>query len=336
MRYVRLLPTAALATLLLLPGCAGEAPTNDATSVSSHDPEHSTASSPASAEPLSAAIASDVLCAAIEKGDLASLDARGGSMDSSYDTANSRCTLTASDSAPSQVSIQLVHNLSTPAGAAFNTVDWDPVRNSNCTGGGDKDTRSLAGHESAVYWCLESETEQNTYPASTYYSNSDLLSTSLRCEISTVNRISFDVGAAEAFCSAILVELDTVVANGSGTTPSPAPTIPTDPQALREAFVEQWANAGFPGQTEAPEYYCDTWPETTAMHYDWLRADSSHEGWTWSISPFVNPGLPDAYGDIAVEFTGPGDGEWTAYAINLPIDTTAGQPCISNVSSASP
>src|SRR5690606_17136015 len=144
-------------------------------------------------------------------------------------------------------------------------------------------------------------------------SNSDLLGTSLRCEISTVNRSDFSVDIAEAFCIAILTELDDAASIGDDPTPAEAePPSATDLQASREAFIQRWAQAGFPAQSEAPEYYCDSWPETTAMHYDWLKADSRHNGWTWSIGSYTGNGVPDAYGEVVIEFTGTGDGEWTA------------------------
>src|SRR5690606_31573690 len=275
MRRACFLPAVTLTALLLLTGCSSGTLPSAPEEPSRSEPASSSAAQDGTSDTFTDAVAAETLCAAIEAGDLTNLGAVGGSTDSSYDETNSRCTLTASDAVPSQVSIQLVHNLKTPAGAAFNTADWDPVGDSNCTGGGDKATRDLAGHESAVYWCLGSETDQNTYPVSTYYSNSDLLGTSLRCEISTVNRSDFSVDIAEAFCIAILTELDDAASIGDDPTPAEAePPSATDLQASREAFIQRWAQAGFPAQSEAPEYYCDSWPETTAMHYDWLKADS--------------------------------------------------------------
>jgi hypothetical protein len=155
---------------------------------------------------LSEPIPTTILCEVLSGSDLGVISAASAEKrDESEQGGNSRCIFAASDGAPSEIVLQLVSNTSAVSGAAFELPD---LSSKNCTGGQDTALTELAGLETAAWYCLDSDTSMNVYLVSTYFANATLRGTSLRCEISTVNRPGLDPAAAESWCAGVLTDLD--------------------------------------------------------------------------------------------------------------------------------
>ena len=97
-------------------------------------------------------------------------------------------------------------------------------------------------------------------------------------------------------------------------------------------YIQDWADAGFPSHSTEPAWYCDIYPVGNGQGYDWLQQDSMRDGWDANVSDELN--TERALPEVMVEFAGPGDGEVTSYAISLVGNGTT-KFCIADVQEAS-